>query len=688
MAINRPAIVAIGLVTAVAGPAQAQERSGVRVAETVEIAPFRLMSVEGYVEGSHWSDTDRLSTPTGAGSESTLANTTGKVFVMTHSYVYHPSLLLLDLGAGQVLFRNRFSSDGVSGATTQSTYDLDTRATFLRDKPYRGSLYYQRLNDRQAVGPTQSMLTRNTRYGVDFSLLPPVSPVPMHLNVFRTQSKGSGADQVIDEVRDEVDFRAERAWGETGYTSLRYQGMRADSNSGSLSLPIQGTVSRTQRADLDNRVALGEGKRDTLTNALSFYSIRFNNQLATIVDDDLYRFDLYYRGQPSDTLETRLRYQFDGADRRAQSGQGAESWSRQYTVGAGASWHAMPALNLNFEAFGSVNDGSAFHSNITNIDLSANYRHALEVGELVVGGSMLGAWRDQVARSPTAEVIGERRTLSGLTWVALRQNLVRIDTVVVQNATRTQTYVEGIDYALRVIGLTTEIQRLAAGAILDGQEVLVDYDYDTGGTFAMREWGRTFDISWRVMQRFNLYGRYVGRSVVLTSGVPTAPLNPGHEVTFGAQADLPYELWGEQMTAGALVEWADRREQVSPNRRTLYEAYVESSVPLIARSGLRLGARQQRTEYGLTPLQDVTQRTITLRFWSRFRSGLTIYADAMVTRDSGALTMDREYQQASLKAQWRIRQLLMTLRIDATRQLQAGTQRTGTRAEFDLRRDF
>lgn len=681
-------VVAVASVTAAAlafGSAAGQENTGVRSADVTEIAPFRLTGVEGFVRGGYWSDSDKYSSGGLGGTDQTLSNATGKVFVMTHSYVYHPNFLTLDLGAGPVFFRNGFSSESFDGASSRWDYDASTRATFLRDKPYRGSVFYDRLNDSQAIGPAQSLVTRNTRYGFDLGLLAPVTPVPMRLDGSRFRSQGLGSSQVIDEEIDELNFRADRSWGRRGDTTLRYQAVADDSSSGSLGLPILRTRSRTNRADLDTMLTFGEERQNVLTNTISYYDIKFDSGPSRLADDSLFRFDVFYRAQPTASLQTRVRYQFDAVD---QSGQGVGQSGNLNSISAGATWQPRTNFSLTGDALATTNRSTAFDSDAIGLAGSANYTHALPVGELVANYATAWFKRDQAAKEPVAPVVGERLVLTGLTFVALRRTQVVPGSVVVSNSTRTQTYLEGVDYALRVIGVTTEIQRLVAGAILDGQEVLVDYSFETGGTFGVTEFNNTIDLAWRLQQVLSVYGRFTDVSARLDSGVPTSPLNPAREVLLGVRSDLPFDLLSEHLTAGALAEWVDRDEVISPYARTLFDAYLETSVPLIPRSGLRFGLRQQKTEYVLTPSQDVTQRALTLRFWSRFRSGLTLYIDGMSNRDYGSPQVERKYLQGSARAQWRIRQLLMSAEYYVTRQEQGGTENTHTRAQFDIRRDF
>lgn len=677
--------VALGSLAAVA---HAQERggSGVRSADITEITPYRLTAIEGYVLGSTWTDTNERSGARDAGSATTLSSLSGKAFVMTHGYVYHPNLLQLDLGAGPVFFRDGYATGGVDGHSRRSEYDLSTRATFLRDKPYRGSVSFDRLNSSQAIGPAQSLLTRFMRQGLDFTLLPPVSPAPIYFDASRARTQGEGGDQIIDEDVRSANLRTEHAWRGLGNSSLVLLAMDNDSRSGSRGLPIQATASRDRRLDLDTVLTFGSDQAETLSHSLSYNAIGFSGNGATITRNTLWRMDLNYRGAPSATLQTRLRHQLERADQSA--GDAAPQQVRLSALNAGLTWQAGKDLGVTLDATNSRNRGSTLRSDLLGATGSVNYRRTLGLGEFATTYYVNAARRDQQAGEALVEVVGESLALTGLAWSGLRQSPVVGGSVVVHNATRTQTYVEGVDYTLREIGITTELQRLAGGAIFDGQEVLVDYRYDPGGTYAVVELNQSIDLAWRVGQAFSIYLRYVDASSRLTSGAPTAPLNPSTSVVVGSRVDLPFELLGEQLSAGGAAEWTDRREAISPGSRRFVEAYVESTIPLVARGGLRFGARQQVTAYRLTPEQDVTQRTLSLRAWSRFRGGLEIALDGTATRDSGTPLVERAYRQVSARAIWRIRRLTLTLRYDKTVQTQSRVTQSHSRGLFELRRDF
>jgi hypothetical protein len=218
--------------------------------------------------------------------------------------------------------------------------------------------------------------------------------------------------------------------------------------------------------------------------------------------------------------------------------------------------------------------------------------------------------------------------------------------------------------------------------------VLIDYQYDTGGTYALSDFVNNFDLSWNLKNYFSVYARYFDSSPSLISGMPTAPLNPIQSTIFGSRADVPLEWDWVELKLGGYAEWEDRRELISPYQRSTFEAYVESSIPFITRGGIRVGARQQDTTYALTPLQDVDSTTYNLRFWSRFRNGIALSLDATRTSDRGAPQVTRDYMMMSAKALWRIRRFLLTFDLSRTRETQGDRQSTHTVGEVRLRRDF
>ncbi|MDP1901516.1 MAG: hypothetical protein Q8K96_13835 [Rubrivivax sp.] len=686
-------VIAIGLLALpYAQCSWAQREAGVRIAESAQTAWYRMTSADGYARLIYWRDSNENASalseadPTAVlRSRQAVSDLRGEVFLMTHGYVYHPNLLLLDLGAGLIFDRNSLASDGMASVSRGTLYNLNARAQFLRGKPYRGGLFFERTNDSQAVGPAQSLLTENTSYGFDFSLLAPVTPLPLRVDARRFHSQGQGAEQVIDDRIDEINFRAERAWRGLGETRLHYQAIESDSRSGSLGLPIRATRSHTERADLDTNLVFGARKEYELTQGISLNTLSYTANEDIAVDHRQFRFNLQLRGRPSAALQTHARYQFDENDQRAAS---SPQTSRLSAVNAGLSYQPSPQLGATLEARTALERSSVLSSTQSGFNGSLLYRHALPLGELTAGYGGNFFWRDQNAAEPVAQVVGERVTLAGTSTVTLRQLQVIANSVVVSNAPRTQIFLEGKDYVLSQVGLNTRIQRLIAGNILDGQDVVIDYDFDTGGTYTRTQLDHTVEFGWNLKSLASVYVRFLDSAPNIVSGTPNAPLNTIRSTTYGARGDFPLTLGSEELQLGGNMEREDRRETLAPFQRSTVEIFGETTLPRVTRGGLRLGARHQTVEYTSLPEQDVNQKSYSLKLWSRIATGVDMSLEATRTSDTGTPQATRQSTSALAKARWRVRRFLMTFEWSRNHEVQGPTERTHTRARLELRRNL
>ena len=165
--------------------------------------------------------------------------------------------------------------------------------------------------------------------------------------------------------------------------------------------------------------------------------------------------------------------------------------------------------------------------------------------------------------------------------------------VVVHNWSRTQVYVEGLDYVLTLVGLTTRIQRLLGGNILAGQTVLVDYDYELGGTYSASEFNQNLNLEWAVTPFVNLYTRFNSVTPHLTSGTPTSALNTVRRVVYGARAEMPVGF-ATDLIVGGWYEHEDLRETRAPLARDEGEIHLQGELQGAVGLNYRLGARSAR----------------------------------------------------------------------------------------------
>jgi len=686
---SAPAVLCCGaaLVALAGGPASRAQ----------EIAPFRITGVDGYfLVGGLWDDHSTRQARSGdtAASESgdTQATLREEVFVMTHGYVYHPALLAFDLGGGPVYDSGWYRTEGQTNNSNQWLYNFVARANFLAGKPYQGGLFYEHLNPTQSVGPAEIMLTESESYGMNLALLSPLTPVPMRADARRTTSSGSSPLQVIDERFDELNVDLSAAIGKSGNSRASYTGVRGESRSGSKSLPIVPTDQSHDDFDLDTRLEFGERKQYELINTIGYY-----DQETRTSEDQFFRskngfFDLNLRGRPSDELQTYARYRTQNDEFTSPAEPGSadpelEQTTRTRAASGGLTFRGGEGLAGSIDVSAAWSDGTDVDSTGNSLEGRLDYERTLPVGRLAVNYGLAIAERSQDSRLPFGQVVGERIVLAGTARVPLSRPLVQPGSVVVSNVDRTQTYVENLDYVLTLIGQTTEIQRTVGSNILDGQEVLVDYRFDTGGTYKIDDIRNTANLSWNFGSRLSVWVNYYDTSPQLISGTPTFELNPTTNWSYGTSVNLPVPGTGGQWLVGGSASYTDTQQVVAPGTSSSFDLYTEFPLPWRYGAGLHLGMRRTRARYDLEPEADLDTTAYDLRLWALMPGNVQVSLDGTHQSDTGPQS-DRTYDFVSAHASWQYRRVSVRGEVRYNLDSQHGTEDERTVASIGLRRDF
>jgi hypothetical protein len=655
-----------------------------RASPAQEIAPFKLTGVEGYNTVRYMRD-QIVTTQPGSGSTPASSGRLAQsdlreeLFLMTHSYVYHPNLLSLDVGGGPILQRGTYANDTEETRSQGALYNFTGRATFLRDKPYRGSVFYEHLNPTMNVAPGQVITQQNTRYGADFSVLAPVTPVPVYMDATRSHFQGRGADRIIDDEVSRFNLRASRSFGALGSTQLQYQASQQTSMSGSPNLPIQTSDSSNQGLSVDTRLKFGAARQYDITNLVTLntqaYALQGQSPIPERRDGRMF---LDLRGRHSAELQSFGFYNY------SSSNQGELS-SVVNSAAAGLNYTPRPEFTVGVGMNGDDSQTKQLSSNSRGVNGSLRYQKALPLGVATASYGVRYDQREQKAAAAQTGVIGERITLAGTAVSPLGHQHVSAGTLVVNNATRTQTFVEGRDYTLTLVGTETRIQRQIGGAILDGQELLVDYSFDVGGSFAYDQADQTVNFNWALLNYFNTYFRYLDSEPRLSAGTPTYALNVVHSSVYGARADVPLKLRVETILGGS-AEWENRRETISPFRRESQDLYVQSEEPFFGLGNIRVATRRNRVEYE-NGTQNVKLQGYDLRYWARFRLGVELSANVSHESDTGAV-VERRRTITSAKAQWRYRKFNLSFDLGRTLETQGEYKRSRALVQIMARRDF
>jgi hypothetical protein len=644
-----------------------------------EIEPFKLTGVDGYVTLQYVQDEQTTDQPgTATRSRQTQSGFRNEIFVMTHSYIYHPNLMTLDLGGGPILHSESFAGDTGSARARGALYNLTARATLLRDKPYTGAVFFSHLNPTVSVAPGQVLTQENTRYGFDFSLLAAASPVPVQAGFVRSHSQGRGADRLVDDRSDQFNLSASRSYGALGSTNVQYQTGHQASQSGSQNLPIQSSTASNHAVNVDTRLQFGDNRQYDLANLVGFTTQSYALGAGALPELKDGRFMLDLRARHSDKLHSHGSYNY------GHSTQG-DLDSVTQAASAGLSYWPMAGLETNLGVRGDNNQTRQFVAQSHGVDGSFRYEQPLPIGVGQVGYGVRYDSRAQQAQSSQTSILGERITLSGVATIALTHSHVVAGTPVVSNAGRTQIFVAGVDYLLTVVGTETRVQRLIGGRILDGEPLLVDYAYDVGGTYAYNQIDQTLNLNWNLSRYANGYFRYFTSAPRLASGSPSFPLNDVRSSTYGLRADLPFNP-GLSITIGGGIEFENRHETVSPYQRMADDLYIQTDEPLFGLGNLRASLRRSRIEYSVAA-QNSDVRGYELRYWSRHWFGIDLTAALSAERDDAGL-IPRHRSDGTIGVQWQERKFTLSSSLIRTREIQGGVERNRTTFQFLAKRDF
>ncbi len=643
-----------------------------------EIANYKLTGVDGYATMQYVTDEQTSHGGTAARSRQAQSGWRSETFVMTQSYVYHPNLMTLELGGGPVLHSEQFSGDAGEASARGMLYNFTARATLLRDKPYNGALFFSHLNPTVSVSPGQVFTQENIRYGFDFSLLAPATPVPLQVGFLGTQSAGRGADRQIDDKIQQLNVTASKSFGKLGSTQVQFNSSQQVSNSGSENLPIQASSSRAQTINVDTRLQFGEDLQYDLANIISANSQKYTLAESSLPDLTNTRFLLDLRARHSPLLHSSGSYNYN------HSSQG-EIDSISQTAAANLHYWPTTGVETGFGVRGENIDTRQFSARSQGVDGNVRYEMQLPIGVAQASYGVRYDKRAQQAMTQQTTILGERLTLSGTSYAALANRNVLSGSPVLTNATRSQTFIVGVDYLLTLVGTETRLQRLIGGNILDGEQVLVDYVFDVGGTYAYHEHDQTLNLNWNFLRYVSVFYRRFSSAPVLDSGRPTFSLNEIKSSSHGLRVDFPINA-GLAISFGGGVEWENRRETISPYRRMTNDYFLQSDEPIFGLGYVRASVRRSRIDYD-NPGQNSDLRGYELRYWSPRWFGLDLTAALAGERDDAGL-IPRHRMDRSIGLQWQMRKFTVNSSYVRTNETQGDSQRNRFSFQFLARRDL
>jgi hypothetical protein len=639
------------------------------------VTPFRLTGIEGHVELRYRED-EQVNGVGGVTSRENRRSNEQEIFLLTHSYVYHPNFLKMDLGIGPVF--SQYNLDTSLGSVSDETteYNLLARLHFLDEKPYPLLLYYERDNPTVALTVTDRFQQKSERYGFDFKLREPVLPFTLSLGASRHSTDGQGFDLRIKDEIDQATIRAQMSFDRDGYGQFVYNTTDARSETGFLTSPVVTTNTRTDNYTFDSRLYYGDHNQIQLSNYLTY------TEQSGVRPLKQWRYTPELRWSHSNDLESFYRLNYSSSDQVTVSSR---------DIGASGGFRYKKSDNTNITGEVHTNETNGTGLDLTNYGASGSvaYKKEYSFGVLNLSAGLTADYYDRNATT-MVPVVDLLLDLIGTAPQFLPHNNIDRATIrvfrVFSGGSQTEltvgvdTVCDGtIDILVTSIDARTTIEN-CNGAIDGNIQVSVSYNYDPGGTVTFTNFAQAYQANLQIYQNYNLYMRYHDNNPNVIAGTPSQQLSESRNTQVGARVDYPLY---KSLRVGGEVKY----EKEDGN---IY-SFTEDSAELHAQFGVFNGlvyasTRRVNTDYA-GAIDDIEFTRNSLQFRARPWNRVGINANISDEEELRGTTL-RKTRMELLSIEWRLRRLIMQAEARHVRNTFGTSERERSLIKLTIRRDF
>jgi hypothetical protein len=635
------------------------------------IKPFALVDVKADFAVRYMLDEQDRSSANTPRSFEDRVTWEQELFIKTWSYVYHPGFLNIDFGIGPKLVQQQLDSDLGSNSNNETFLNLLARLNFLQLKTYPFSLYFQTDTPSVSTSLAGRYLTERERYGIESQLYQSERNRVWwslgHDDIF-----GGGFGNILDEEIDRGEFNVETAYGERNTVKFKKRRELRKSDSGSVGLPIQASTNRNDITELRLTNFFGNAGRHTL--AQNYRRLEQELTQLSTTSTVSHNYKIRMNLDHNERLGSLAEYDFAGTERDGTD-------SSAHRIRASITDTVNEQFNYRFETFFDNEDQAGFARDTMGGGANFSLRKPIKSGSIGIGfRSGLGR-TDQVATSDTVEVFDEPLVLVGTNPVSLAQEFVVAGSVIVRNETSTQVFVENVDYRLIVVGSVTSVQRLVGGNIEDGQQVLVDYEYQTAGTAEFDTLTTSLGVNLSFLSYFSAGADFQLKDTKLRDGQFTTPTNDFEALRLNFAADFPI---GNRWQLGVFASYWDRNEEIAPS--VTNSLSVEAATYLWGSTRLRMSVAYNAVDQEQS-IEDVDQVQYRLGVSSRLWTRVLLTYDITYLEDDGG-SLPRQQTRHRLDIQWNYRAVRFYLRATRSDESLGTTERDFTRVTAEIARFF
>jgi hypothetical protein len=636
-----------------------------------EIAPFKIMDVSGTLKFRYLlNDRSSESGTNMRRSESTIWQEL--LGIQARAYIYHPGLLTLSLSGGPALVQSSYKAENNSTGDESTVFDLSLSMAFLSYRPYPFNLYYSRSFPQTSSGLSGSFTTKNQGFGASGSFQPMKSRFDLGWSAGRYEASGAGTGAKVDDVSDSFQIRALLPLGKGEDVSISISRSDRLSKSGNVGLPIQDSRITTSRVELSNDFGLGSSDQIGFKHNLLWN--RTDTALATTTRQDRLNYRANMSWKYSDKTDYSGSLYYTDVDR-------GDSWSKSSNVSFGLSHNLSNGISMSGGGGAGRSESSGFASDNAALSASASYFRPLSFGRLKVNAALGLRQTGQESSVDFISVFDEVVMLAGTDAVTLSKDFIVASTIVVTNSAKTQTYVEGLDYRLFVIGGTTSIERLITGNIDEGQTVLVSYEFQSGGTVEYGSFSQNVGLSLSMFKHIKLGMTFNNVENKISEGFANTPISSSRGVTL--RANVGYPLGNRWRVGGSYVfsdNYSDITSSVSSNSNVFAVANISGGATL------QLGVQNFKRDNADSP-EDVEMLGFTVALAGRLTRRWFLNYSGRYSQNKGGTDL-REELRHDLRLNWGYRLVRLSIDVSHSASTQGGNEHTSLQANARLTRYF
>ncbi len=559
-------------------------------------------------------------------------------------YTYHPNLMEFALAGTFGLLQQEFEEtrDGVTRSSSDdgSLDEFDLSATFLKKKPYPGTVYARRERAIEVRPFLPSLQTITTNYGLDWRYVSEKTPTSVQFEHTTTEFDPLGSAEE-ERTQESTVYGFDTAYNFSLHNSL---GLRYSHQS--INEEPFGFKYDSDDVSVFHRLDFGDFHQHQLESTVSYLDQRGNF--------DIERFQWRERLRLQHTETLRSWFDFEWLDRTQGSLSGSAPIDERSLMLTGSVEHQLfESLTSQVTAFGHRQEfGSGADVDRYGWNASFDYRKKNRWGVLRADYRFGFQRQDRSGGDQRIEVYDEVHQFQDPEPIILDGDDLQVSSIVITDEQSRTLYFQGSDYRIRLFANRVEIERNPTGRIAEGQTVLIDYILNIGGDFILDTTSHGFGIRQEFDFGLTPYYRFRTQDQTITPQRSSGYL----------PEDITAHIIGVEYRLGGLslgAEYEDHESNISPFTGTRLNAGYTHRFSFGGTAAVN--ARWSDIQYETVEERRTQFLTLEGRYRHPISDRLNVEAGVQYRRMDDSISGDDRGVDADLTLEYNIRQTTFRL---------------------------